>query len=81
MTSSKGSAGLGCQLRIKPPDRDNAHGGLIVSVRMIVDGLEGRAIGGFTAYQPFRAAIIDLPIKVAVPNGLLNFGRLKPSVA
>lgn len=80
MASFKSSAGLSCQLGIQPPDGDDSHSGLVVSVRMVIDGLKSRAIGGLTAYQPFCAAIIDPSIKVAVPNGLLNFGRLKSSV-
>src|ERR1700712_5315839 len=77
----KGSAGLGCRLGIESPDRDDADGGLIVSVRVVVDGLEGLSVGRLSAHEPFRAPVVDLAVDVPIADSLPDIGGGEPTLA
>lgn len=68
--SRKVSAGSG--LGIQPPDRDDADGGVVLAVRVVVDGLEGRAVSGHATDQPLRPSVVDLPVGMAVFDRLLD---------
>ena len=77
----KGSAGLGCRLGIESPDRDDADGGLVVSVRVVVDRLEGRSVGRLAVHEPFCASIVDLAVDVPIADSLLDIGGGEPTLA
>lgn len=74
---NKGSAGLGCELGIESPGRDNSDGSLVVSMRVVVDGLEGRSVGRLATHEPFCASVIDLAVDVRVANCLLDIGGVR----
>lgn len=73
----KGSAGSGYQLGIEPPDRDDPDRSLVVSVRVVVDGLEGGAVGGLAADEPFGAAVVYLSLGMAVLDRLLDIATFR----
>lgn len=50
-------------------------------MRVVVDGLEDRAVGGLAAHKPFSAAIVDLSLGMPFLNRLLDLGCVKLPLA
>ena len=50
-------------------------------MRVVVDGLEDRAVGGLTAHEPFGAAIVGLSLGMPLLNRLLDLGCVKLPLA
>lgn len=48
---------------------------------MVIDGLEGRAVVGLTAYEPFGAAVVYLPLGMSVLDRLLDVGRVESALS
>jgi hypothetical protein len=46
-------------------------------MRVIVDGLEDRAVGGLAAHEPFGAAIVGLSLGMPLLNRLLDLDCVK----
>lgn len=77
----KGSAGLSCRLGIESPDRDDADSGLVVSMRVVVDGLEGCSVVRLAANEPFRAPVVDLAVDVPIADSLLDIRDRETALA
>lgn len=48
---------------------------------MVIDGLEGRAVGGLAAYEPFGATVVYLPFGMPIFNRPLDIGRVESALS
>lgn len=48
---------------------------------MVIDGLEGRAVSGLAAYEPFGAAVVYLPLGMSILDRPLDIGRVESALS
>ena len=76
----KGSAGLDHRLGIKSPDRDDSNRGIVVPMRVVIDGLKRGPVESLPPHEPLGSTVIDLTMGMPFLDRLLDLRRIKSAL-